>query len=133
MPSFSTVNTTPSEWVATPYWYFFNISDLVFMYAFFIIFIVLHNSMSLSINNSRLKRIESKGKIVVELLETLLEEQNDCETFYLSEKGKKLHRDRESRHLKYANNVTKIRFTEKQVEILRQLQCISEDAEDPES
>jgi hypothetical protein len=136
MPSFS---SSPSVWLKRPSpldeVFVFNINDLVFMYAFFLVFITIYNSMSLSINRSRLKSIESKNDITIKLLEKILDGQakqlptEQTETFYFSEKGKKLHSSSESRHLRYANTVNEITFTPKQVEILRQLQCISEDHE----
>lgn len=100
-------------------------SDLVFMYAFFIIFMLIFNSMTLSTLMTRTRMIAEKEHVNTKLFRELLNRQG--KTFYFSERGKKLHSERDSRHLKFANVVNEVFFTDEQITVLRQLQCISEE------
>ena len=99
-------------------------NDLVFMYAFFIVFMLIFNSMTLSTLMTRTRMIAENG-VNTKLFRELLDRQG--KTFYFSERGKKLHSERDSRHLKFANVINEVFFTDEQILVLRQLQCISEE------
>lgn len=108
---------------------FYYVNDMIFIYAFSIVFMLIYNSLTLSIILTKINSIElnTNEKLVSkENLRVCSLENGKGKTFYFSERGKKLHTNRDSRHLKDAQNINEVFFSDEQIEVLLQLQCISD-------